>query len=112
MTYSFIKDQNKLGTFSSFIFLLLLSLFISTGSFSQLESASSELINNNQSDSPFDAVKGKKEDLSKRDEFSKHYINEDGSYTALIGAGSIHYEKDGQFLDIDHTIQKIGRAHV
>src|SRR5690554_695235 len=104
MTYSFIKDQNKLGTFSSFIFLLLLSLFISTGSFSQLESASSELINNNQSDSPFDAVKGKKEDLSKRDEFSKHYINEDGSYTALIGAGSIHYEKDGVWEDIQTNI--------
>src|SRR5690554_1363195 len=104
MTYSFIKDQNKLGTFSSFIFLLLLSLFISTGSFSQLESASSELINNKQSDSPFDAVKGKKEDQSKRDAFSKHYINEDGSFTALIGAGPIHYEKNGRFYDIDHTI--------
>src|SRR5690554_1422559 len=104
MTYSFIKDQNKLGTFSSFIFLLLLSLFISTGSFSQLESASSELINNKQSDSPFDAVKGKKEVVSKRDLFSKHYINKDGSYTALIGAGPIHYEKAGQFLDIDHEI--------
>src|SRR5690554_2142417 len=104
MTYSFIKDQNKLGTFSSFIFLLLLSLFISTGSFSQLESASSELINNKQSDSPFDAVKGKKEVVSKRDLFSKHYINKDGSYTALVGAGPIHYEKDGQFLDIDYTI--------
>src|SRR5690554_6308672 len=104
MTYSFIKDQNKLGTFSSFIFLLLLSLFISTGSFSQLESASSELINNKQSDSPFDAVKGKKEVVSKRDLFSKHYINKDGSYTALIGAGPIHYEKAGQFLDIDHAI--------
>lgn len=54
--------------------------------------------------SPFDAVKGKKEDQSKRDAFSKHYINEDGSFTALIGAGPIHYERNGQFLDIDHTI--------
>jgi len=54
--------------------------------------------------SPFDAVKGKKEDQSKRDAFSKHYINEDGSFTALIGAGPIHYEKNGQFLDIDHKI--------
>lgn len=56
--------------------------------------------------SPFDAVKGKKEDPTKRDAFSKHYINEDGSYTALIGAGPIHYEKNGQFLDIDHTITR------
>lgn len=54
--------------------------------------------------SPFDAVKGKKEVVSKRDLFSKHYINKDGSYTALIGAGPIHYEKAGQFLDIDHAI--------
>jgi hypothetical protein len=54
--------------------------------------------------SPFDAVKGKREDKSKRDAFSKHYINEDGSFTALIGAGPIHYQKNGQFLDIDHTI--------
>lgn len=54
--------------------------------------------------SPFDAVKGKKEDQSKRDAFSKHYINEDGSFTALIGAGPIHYEKNGRFYDIDHTI--------
>src|SRR5690554_1321527 len=54
--------------------------------------------------SPFDAVKGKREDFSKRDAYSKHYINEDGSFTALIGAGPIHYEKNGRFYDIDHTI--------
>src|SRR5690554_1112023 len=57
-----------------------------------------------ENQSPFDAVKGLKEDLSKRDAFSKHYINEDGSFTALIGAGPIHYERNGQFLDIDHRI--------
>src|SRR5690606_5668259 len=61
-------------------------------------------IHNPENQSPFDAVKGLKEDLSKRDAFSKHYINEDGSFTALIGAGPIHYERNGQFLDIDHTI--------
>lgn len=54
--------------------------------------------------SPYDGVKGLKEDQSKRDAFSKHYINEDGSFTALIGAGPIHYQKNGQFLDIDHKI--------
>lgn len=41
--------------------------------------------------SPFDAVKGKKEDESKRDAYSRHYINDDGSYTAIIGAGPMHY---------------------
>ena len=60
---------------------------------------------NDTGTSPFDAVKGKREDVSKRDAFSKHYINQDGSYTALIGSGYIHYEKNGQFLDIDATIQ-------
>lgn len=54
--------------------------------------------------SPFESVKGKREDVSKRDAFSKTYQNEDGSYTALIGAGPIHYEKNGQFLDIDHKV--------
>ncbi|NLN33387.1 MAG: hypothetical protein GX159_07305 [Flavobacteriaceae bacterium] len=63
-------------------------------------------IHNPENQSPFDAVKGLKEDLSKRDAFSKHYINEDGSFTALIGAGPIHYEKNGQFLDIDHRISQ------
>ena len=61
--------------------------------------------------SPFDAVKGKREDKTKRDAFSKHYINEDGSFTALIGAGPIHFEKNGQFLDIDHTITSNFDSH-
>lgn len=54
--------------------------------------------------SPFESVKGKRELTSKRDMFSKTYDNGDGSYTALIGAGPIHYERNGQFLDIDHGI--------
>lgn len=56
------------------------------------------------SQSPFDAVKGKREVTSKRDLYSKTYENGDGTFTALIGAGPIHYEKNGQFLDIDHSI--------
>jgi len=56
------------------------------------------------SQSPFDAVKGKREVTSKRDLYSKTYNNGDGTFTALIGAGPIHYEKNGQFLDIDHQI--------
>lgn len=54
--------------------------------------------------SPFEAVKGKKEDISKRDISSKHFINNDGSYTALVGAGPIHYQNNGKWEDIDHTI--------
>lgn len=54
--------------------------------------------------SPFDAVASKKEITEKRDLYSKTYQNTDGSFTALIGAGPIHYQKNGQFLDIDHKI--------
>lgn len=57
---------------------------------------------NNQS--PFEAVKGKKEILAKRDQFSKTYQNEDGSFTALIGAGPIHYNNNGVWEDIDTKI--------
>ncbi len=57
--------------------------------------------------SPFETVKGLKEDLSKRDAYSKHYINQDGSFTAIIGAGPIHFEKNGEFLDIDNKISPI-----
>lgn len=53
---------------------------------------------------PYDGLKNKREDVSKRDLYSKTYVNADGSYTALIGAGPIHYEKNGQWLDIDHKI--------
>ncbi|MGB3454160.1 MAG: hypothetical protein WBA59_10040 [Moheibacter sp.] len=63
-------------------------------------------INQNQvpNQTPYNDLKNKKEDVSKRDLYSKTYDNGDGSYTALIGAGPIHYEKNGQFLDIDHKI--------
>lgn len=56
------------------------------------------------SQSPFDAVKGKREVTSKRDLYSKTYENGDGTFTALIGAGPIHYEKNGQYFDISHSI--------
>ena len=60
--------------------------------------------NSTKDNSPFDAVKGKKEDTSKRDAYSKHFDNGDGSFTAIIGSGPVHYEKNGQFLDINHNI--------
>jgi len=54
--------------------------------------------------SPLEQYRDKKEDVSKRDLYSKHFINDDGSYTAIIGAGPMHYESNGEFLDIDHTV--------
>lgn len=56
------------------------------------------------SKSPLEEYRDKKEDLSKRDLYSKHFINDDGSYTAIIGAEPMHYESNGEFLDIDHTV--------
>jgi len=60
--------------------------------------------NGSVSQSPFDAVEGKQEVTSKRDLYSKTYNNGNGTFTALIGAGPIHYEKNGQYFDIDHQI--------
>lgn len=60
--------------------------------------------------SPLEQFKNKKEDVAKRDLFSKHFINGDGSNTAVIGAGPIHYPKNGQFLDINHTITTTGNT--
>jgi hypothetical protein len=46
-----------------------------------------------------------REEVSKRSESAKHYLNDDGSYTAEIGAGAIHYEHTaGDWRDIDTTV--------
>lgn len=49
---------------------------------------------------------GKQEDLSKRDAFSKHFTNKDGSYTAVVSSGPIHFQKNGQWQDINTKINK------
>lgn len=58
----------------------------------------------NSNQSPFEAVQGLSEDVSKRDAYTKHYKNADGTYTAIIGSGPIHYQKGGSFYDIDAKI--------
>ncbi|KMQ70789.1 GEVED domain-containing protein [Chryseobacterium koreense] len=55
---------------------------------------------------PLEMMKGKTEEISKRDAFSKHFKNADGSMTAVIGAGPIHYSKNGRWEDIDTHIKK------
>jgi len=42
--------------------------------------------------------------IEKRDLFAKHFLNEDGSYTATVATGPIHYENDGVFETIETTI--------
>lgn len=45
-----------------------------------------------------------REEVSKRSANSKHFLNDDGSYTAELSSGAIHYEHAaGDWLDIDTT---------
>ncbi|NLL28553.1 MAG: hypothetical protein GX259_07130, partial [Bacteroidales bacterium] len=54
---------------------------------------------------PFEALKCKREDLNKRDAYSKHYINNDGSYTAIVGVDPMHYlNSNKEWKDISHRI--------
>lgn len=41
---------------------------------------------------------------SRRDEFTKVFRKNDGTYTAIISSSPIHYKKDGQWEDIDNTL--------
>lgn len=65
-----------------------------------------ELVQQNQSlnISPIESMQGKPEDLAKRDAFSKHFKNADGSYMAVVASGPVHYQKNGQWEDIDTNI--------
>ena len=51
-------------------------------------------------------MKGKQEDLPQRNEVSKTYINQDGSFTSVIAAGPIHYQNKSNWEDIDTNISK------
>ena len=55
-------------------------------------------------ETPLTLMKGKVEDLTKRDAYSKHFKNGNGSFTAVIANGPIHYSKNGKFEDIDTKI--------
>lgn len=73
-------------------------------SFDPLEAGDHQ--NSNQVISALDLMKqeGKTEDISRRDAFSKHFPNDDGSYTAVITSGPQHYMKNGRWTDIDTKI--------
>ncbi|MBQ9132095.1 MAG: hypothetical protein IJX62_06465, partial [Clostridia bacterium] len=45
------------------------------------------------------------EDLSKRDAFTKHYALEDGSYYAVVFPEQVHYLENGEWKDIDNSLQ-------
>lgn len=63
--------------------------------------------------STYDQLKnqGLKEDVTKRDAFSKHYQREDGSHTAVIAAGPVHYLKNGKWEEIQVNIQPVSYGH-
>ncbi|MGN1316454.1 MAG: RHS repeat domain-containing protein [Acutalibacteraceae bacterium] len=46
-----------------------------------------------------------KEVKEKRDEFKKVYLREDGSYTAVVSQTPIHTLTDGEWTEIDNTLQ-------
>lgn len=45
-----------------------------------------------------------RENTELRDEFSKHFINSDGTVTAVTYSESVHYIKDGQWVEIDNRL--------
>lgn len=66
---------------------------------------------NMHQDSPFEMMKGKVEDVSKRTADSKHFKNPDGSFTSIIYSGALHYEKDGKWSDINTSITNSNEAN-
>jgi hypothetical protein len=54
---------------------------------------------------PFGERDGSRELLDKRDAFSKHFQNDNGTVTAHIASGPIHYQENGQWKTIYHTIE-------
>lgn len=58
---------------------------------------------NQESFSSFDPFK---EDISLRDRSAKHFKNSDGTYTAFIGAGYVHYWENQQWKTIYHTLDQ------
>ncbi len=40
-----------------------------------------------------------------RDRYTKVYLHADGTLTAFVSGEPLHYEQDGEWLDIDNTLQ-------
>jgi hypothetical protein len=57
-----------------------------------------------KTETPLVRLNGKAELVGKRDLFTKHFNNGDGTITAVIGSGPIHYLKNGLYKDINPGI--------
>lgn len=44
------------------------------------------------------------EDISKREENVKHFLNENGSYTAVMYDGPVHYKRGNAWAEIDNSL--------
>lgn len=56
------------------------------------------------SGSPFKGWKAEQEVVSLRNQNTKHFIDETGKMTAILGAGPIHYQRNGQWNEISTEI--------
>ncbi len=61
---------------------------------------------------PFGKFNPSDEIIEKRDQFSKHFRQADGSIVAHIAAGPIHYWENGQWKTIFHAIQKDAKGFI
>lgn len=56
-----------------------------------------------------DGLKPGDEDVSLRNATSKHFRNEDGTMTAIMGAGDLHYKENGEWKTIlPHILPNVG----
>lgn len=97
--------------------LVIFSVFILLNSYSQinppLSAPSAQLgtqlnaeLAHKWNQESFGSFDYQREDISLRDRSAKHFKNSDGTYTAFIGAGYVHYWEDQQWKTIYHQIDK------
>ena len=93
----FTKFTHYLSILFLFNFIILQNIF--SQELSQLHHLSDfiddEIINQLWNNEPFSQFEIEKEDLSKRTSTSKHFRNDDGSYSAILSSGPLHYSENG-----------------
>lgn len=99
------------------VFLSLISLLILSNFHAQLASQQAisnvSLSNSISNESPVKWARESygewdpsKEEVSLRDQNSKHFKNDDGSYAAIIAAGNLHYWENNRWNTIFHSIDQ------
>lgn len=101
-TATTIFQKNNKTIILSVSILLVTILSVSFNAFSQKSTGNLE--DKLWQNEPFGNRNLSSEMVGKRDAFSKHFINEDGTMTAHIASGYINYFEDNQWKTIFHTI--------